>query len=118
MNRVLMLVTISSRKKISEFVKFYKTHQVETGTISLGRGTASSEMLDCLGMEDEEKGIFFSIITEPIWQKMQKGLQKEMKIDIPGTGIALRFRSPVLVESGHWHFFWMDRNLKKRRKRN
>ena len=88
MSRVLMLVTISSRKKISEFVKFYKTHQVETGTISLGRGTASSEVLDCLGMEDEEKGIFFSVITEPTWQKLQKGLQKEMKIDIPGTGIA------------------------------
>ena len=88
MNRVLMLVTISSRKKISEFVKFYKTHQVETGTISLGRGTASSEVLDCLGMEDEEKGIFFSVITEPTCQKLQKGLQKEMKIDIPGTGIA------------------------------
>lgn len=88
MNRVLMLVTISSRKKISEFVKFYKTHHVETGTISLGRGTASSEVLDCLGMEDEEKGIFFSVITEPTWQKLQKGLRKEMKIDIPGTGIA------------------------------
>ena len=88
MNRVLMLVTISSRKKISEFVKFYKTYQVETGTISLGRGTASSEVLDCLGMEDEEKGIFFSVITEPTWQKLQKGLRKEMKIDIPGTGIA------------------------------
>ena len=88
MSRVLMLVTISSRKKISEFVKFYKTHRVETGTISLGRGTASSEVLDCLGMEDEEKGIFFSVITEPTWQKLQKGLQKEMKIDIPGTGIA------------------------------
>ena len=88
MSRVLMLVTISSRKKISEFVKFYKTYQVETGTISLGRGTASSEVLDCLGMEDEEKGIFFSVITEPTWQKLQKGLRKEMKIDIPGTGIA------------------------------
>ena len=88
MSRVLMLVTISSRKKISEFVKFYKTYQVETGTISLGRGTASSEVLDYLGMEDEEKGIFFSVITEPTWQKLQKGLQKEMKIDIPGTGIA------------------------------
>ena len=88
MNRVLMLVTISSRKKISEFVKFYKTYQVETGTISLGRGTASSEVLDYLGMEDEEKGIFFSVITEPTWQKLQKGLRKEMKIDIPGTGIA------------------------------
>ena len=88
MSRVLMLVTISSRKKISEFVKFYKTHRVETGTISLGRGTASSEVLDCLGMEDEEKGIFFSVITETTWRKLQKGLRKEMKIDIPGTGIA------------------------------
>lgn len=77
MNRVLMLVTISSRKKISEFVKFYKTHQVETGTISLGRGTASSEVLDCLGMEDEEKGIFFSIITGRSGRRCKRDCRKK-----------------------------------------
>ena len=88
MSRVSMLITVSSRKKISEFVKLYEKYQIESGTISLGRGTAASEVLDYLGLEDEEKGIFFSVITENTWKKLQKGLQKELQIDIPGTGIA------------------------------
>ena len=88
MSRVSMLITVSSRKKISEFVKLYEKYQIEAGTISLGRGTAASEVLDYLGLEDEEKGIFFSVITENTWKKQQKGLQKELQIDIPGTGIA------------------------------
>lgn len=88
MSRVSMLITVSSRKKISEFVKLYEKYQIEAGTISLGRGTAASEVLDYLGLEDEEKGIFFSVITEDTWKKLQKGLQKELQIDIPGTGIA------------------------------
>ena len=45
-------------------------------------------MLDYLGLEDEEKGVFFSLVTDVVWQKLQKGLQKELQIDIPGTGIA------------------------------
>ena len=88
MSRVSMLITVSSRKKISEFVKLYEKYQIEAGTISLGRGPAASEVLDYLGLEDEEKGIFFSVITENTWKKLQKGLQKELQIDIPGTGIA------------------------------
>lgn len=88
MSRVSMLITVSSRKKISEFVKLYEKYQIEAGTISLGRGTAASEVLDYLGLEDEEKGIFFSVITENTWKKLRKGLQKELQIDIPGTGIA------------------------------
>ena len=88
MSRVSMLITVSSRKKISEFVKLYEKYKIEAGTISLGRGTAASEVLDYLGLEDEEKGIFFSVITENTWKKLQKGLQKELQIDIPGTGIA------------------------------
>lgn len=88
MGKISMLVTISSRKKISDFVAFYRQHQVETGTISLGRGTAASEMLDYLGLEDDEKGIFFSMITDESWKKLQKGLRKDFQIDVPGTGIA------------------------------
>ena len=88
MSRVSMLITISSRKKISEFVKFYKKYQVEAGTISLGRGTATSEVLDYLGLEDEEKGVHVSLVTEHTWQELRKGLQKELQIDVPGTGIA------------------------------
>ena len=39
------------------FVACYKDYNVEAANISLGRGTASSDVLDLLGLEDDEKGI-------------------------------------------------------------
>ena len=41
-----------------------------------------------MGLEDDEKGICFHVVTATTWRKLKKGLQKELRIDVPGTGIA------------------------------
>ena len=70
------------------FVDCYKDYNVEAANISLGRGTASSDVLDLLGLEDDEKGIHMSLVTENTWKNVMKGLQSKLRIDVPGTGIA------------------------------
>ena len=57
MSEVYVMVTICSRKNMPRFVDCYKDYNVEAANISLGRGTASSDVLDLLGLEDDEKGI-------------------------------------------------------------
>ena len=88
MSELYMMVTISSRKNMSKFAAFYEENNVDTGNISLGRGTAASDVLDYFGLEDDEKGIHFAIVTEDTWKSIKKGLQTQLKIDVPGTGIA------------------------------
>lgn len=55
MSEVYVMVTICSRKNMPRFVDCYKDYNVEAANISLGRGTASSDVLDLLGLEDDEK---------------------------------------------------------------
>lgn len=87
MSELYMMVTIASRKHIPGFVEFYKEHQIEVGSVSLGMGTASSSILDYMGLEEDDKGVFFSLVTGTTWKKVKKGLQSQLRIDVPGTGI-------------------------------
>lgn len=87
MSEIYMMVTICNRKQMQKFVKFYKQNHVDTGNISLAMGTAASDVLDYFGLEEDEKGIHFCLVTRPTWKTVKKGLQMELKIDVPGTGI-------------------------------
>ena len=51
MSEVYVMVTICSRKNMPRFVDCYKDYNVEAANISLGRGTASSDVLDLLGLD-------------------------------------------------------------------
>ena len=54
----------------------------------LAKGTANSEMIDFLGMEVTEKLVMMSVVTDDMWKTVKKDLEKEIQIDVPGTGIA------------------------------
>ena len=87
MSEIYLMATICNRKNIPRFVKFYADAKAEVGNISLGMGTASSDVLDYFCLDDEEKGIHFGIVTADTWKQVKKGLQREFRIDVPGTGI-------------------------------
>ena len=88
MSELYMMVTITNRKYMSKFAALYRENQIEVGTVSLGMGTASSSILDYMGLEDDEKSICFHFVTAATWKKVKKGLQNQLRIDVPGTGIA------------------------------
>jgi nitrogen regulatory protein PII len=88
MSELYLMVTICSRKNMAKFVGFYEKNQVEVADVSFGRGTASSAVLDYFGLEDDEKGVHFAVVTDDTWKNIKKGLQSELRIDVPGTGIA------------------------------
>ncbi len=88
MSELYMMVTICSRKNMQKFIAFYEKNDIEIAEVSFGRGTASSAILDYLGLEDDEKGVHFAVVTGETWTAVKKGLQSQLRIDVPGTGIA------------------------------
>ena len=91
MSELYMMVTITNRKYMSKFAALYRENQIEVGTVSLGMGTASSSILDYMGLEDDEKSICFHFVTEATWKKVKKGLQyhsHEQHWRQTGTGIS------------------------------
>ena len=55
---VYAMVTICNRRNLQSFVDFYNDNNIKTGNISFGLGTASSDVLSYLGLDDDEKGMF------------------------------------------------------------
>ena len=91
-------VCIMQRGRFSALAGVYKKRGVPFNMVSLGRGTAGSELLNLLGMDDTEKVVSLSVMTASIWKGVKKDLQKELQIDVPGTGIA--FTVPMSSVAG------------------
>ncbi len=83
-----MLVTVTSRNLTNKFSSFYKDLGLEVSVITLGRGTASSEILDYFGLDGPEKSVLFHIVTDKKWKDVKRQLRTKINIDIPGIGIA------------------------------
>lgn len=88
MSSLSLLVTITDRQTSNAFVTLYEHHGVTVNLHMLGAGTAMQETLAALGLERSEKAVLCSVITSPTWPKLQRTLRRQMKIDVPGTGIA------------------------------
>ncbi len=113
MSTLYMMATISDRNQARRFLAFYKEHGITMTLITFGRGTTSSEILDSFGLEAAEKAVLFSFVTDSEWGQIKNGLQKQMKIDIPGSGIA--FIVPISSVGGkkQLQFLTEGREFKK-----
>ena len=110
MSELYLMATISDRNQSRRFLAFYKEYGISVTFLTLGRGTAASEVLDAFGLEASEKAVQFAVVTAAEWKKVKKGLEQEIKIDIPGTGIRLcdspeqhrRKAAASLFDRGPW----------------
>lgn len=87
MSQLYLMVTIASRNMTKKFSTFYEEMGLPVGFITLGSGTASSEILDYFGLDGTEKGILFHVITAETWKGLKRQLRLKMNIDVPGVGI-------------------------------
>jgi len=83
-----LLVTITSRNLTKKFVSFYEEMALPVSFITLGSGTASSEVLDYFGLDGSDKSVLFHAVTDETWKNVKRQLRKKIGIDIPGIGIA------------------------------
>ena len=88
MSELSMLVTITDRKLTRKFLDFYTEEGIPVAIVTMGTGTASSEILDYFGLDGSEKGVLFHFVTGDSWKQLKRQLNTKMKIYIPGIGIA------------------------------
>lgn len=88
MSELYMMTTIVNRKMLPRFLGFYQKQGVGINLVTLGQGTATSEIMDYFGLESAEKAVLFAVVTKDTWRELKKGLQNRLRIDVPGTGIA------------------------------
>lgn len=98
MSELHWMVTITDRNAGRRFMALYQRQGVDVTLATAGAGTAVNETLDYLGLERTEKAVLLSVVTSSTWKAVKKSLQREIQIDIPGTGIV--FTVPVSSVGG------------------
>ena len=82
------MFTITDRSRLPRFIDLYQRHGLAVNLVTLGRGTAASETLSYLGLDRTEKAVCFAVVTGGVWSEIRSALRRELRIDVPGTGIA------------------------------
>ena len=88
MSTLFWMITITDRRSTDAFLQLYEQQGVTVNLRTVGSGTAVQETLSTLGLEKTEKAVLMAVVTEDSWKKIQRGLRRTLRIDVPGTGIA------------------------------
>lgn len=62
--RLKLLVTIVNREKAELYADLLQSCEIHMQTAVLARGTAGTETLNMLGLDDTEKAVIFSVVRE------------------------------------------------------
>jgi len=82
-----LIVSIVERGKCKELIELYHEHQVYLNIQCIGRGTATSEILDILGLDSSEKDILISCATQSAGWNLLYQLDDELRGSVNTSGI-------------------------------
>lgn len=88
MSKLYLMCTVLNRARLPEFLSLYREEALDRNFIMLAHGTATSTVLNAFGLENAEKAVALTVVTDSVWKSVKKGLERRIRIDIPGTGIA------------------------------
>ncbi len=86
--KVKLLVTVVGRNKTEFYMDFLSQFEINLQTAVLAQGTAHSQMLHMLGLEDAEKSVIFSLVREDKAIEAMSGLEEKFHSIKNGKGIA------------------------------
>lgn len=82
-----LILTITDRSRGGEFAAWFQEHGANLVLTALGRGTATTEILDCLGLEASEKAVLLCVM--PSRRDFFRLAAKELWLDVPGRGVMM-----------------------------
>jgi len=86
--QMALITTIIERGSGNRLMKLYTDNQVFTHIRCEGTGTATSEILDILGLGSSEKDMIFSLAPVSVARQLLDRLDDELRGRVPGRGIA------------------------------
>ena len=86
--KLKLLVLVVNNNKADFYTDFLQSFEVNMQMQMHATGTAGSEMLHYLGLEESEKRVIFSIIREDRAEEAMRGLEEKFSTLRGGKGIA------------------------------
>lgn len=86
--KLKLLITVINREKAEFFLDFLQGFEINMQTATLAHGTANTETLALLGLEDNDKAVIFGVVREDRAEEALAGLDRKFKTIKNGKGIA------------------------------
>ncbi|MBE7043225.1 MAG: hypothetical protein E7399_07020 [Ruminococcaceae bacterium] len=87
LDRIKLIVSILKRDEGGKLVNLFRSHNLYYDYITLGQGTASSEVLDYLGLENNEKDVVISMAPLSKIPMLLTQANQKFQLEKPGHGI-------------------------------
>ncbi|MBE6555678.1 MAG: hypothetical protein E7663_05565 [Ruminococcaceae bacterium] len=87
--KLKMLITVVDRNKTEFYMDLIQSFGVNMQFCASAKGTASSEILSIMGLEEREKKVIFSVIREEEAPRALRMLEKKFATIKNGKGIAM-----------------------------
>ena len=91
--KLKLLVTVVPRRKTEFYLDYLTSMGVNFQTSATASGTAKSDTLYLLGLEDSDKSVLFSVVREDLAPAVLQGLEEKFEVLKNGKGIA--FTTPL-----------------------
>lgn len=86
--KLKLIVSVVNRKKTEFFLDFLNGFEINFQTSVLAQGTARSDTLHLLGLEDTDRSVIFSVVKEERAEEALRGLEEKFQTLRGGNGIA------------------------------
>lgn len=89
MEAMKVILSIVERGQGAAIIRLYRKRQVPIHIQCAGKGTATSEIMDILGLGSSEKDVVFSFAAAPAARKLLHDLDNELRGHTGGAGIVV-----------------------------
>ncbi len=86
--KLKLLITVVPRRKTEFYIDYLTSQGVNFQTAVTASGTAKSDTLYLLGLEDSDKSVLFSVVREDLAPAVMQGLEEKFHALKNGKGIA------------------------------
>lgn len=107
--KLKLLVTVVNREKVEFYTDLIQSFDVNMQFSTSARGTASSDILHLMGLEESAKSVIFSIIREDKAPEALRVLEEKFSTIKRGKGIAYTVPLSGMIGVSLYQFFCNNR---------
>ena len=82
-----LLIAITDRSRSNDFAEWFREQGIPLVLTALGKGTATTEVLDYLGLEATEKSVLLCVSYHS--PRLIRRAARDLWLDVPGNGIIM-----------------------------
>ena len=111
--KLKLLITVVNRDKVEFYMDLIQSFEVNMQFNVSARGTASSDLLNMMGLEDSAKSVIFSLIREDRAKEALRALEERFSTIKRGKGIAYTVPLSGMIGVSLYQFFCNNRQIKE-----